>query len=310
MKPIVLVIGLLLAASPAYPAAEDSLGVAKDLYASAAYEEALAMLNRLDEAAGAGDAARVVDQYRAFCMFALGRTSEAESMAESVIRREPLAPLDPADASPRIQTMFTGVRRRLLPSLIRERFREAKASFDIKDFSAAESPLVNARHLIAQAEELNVNDQALADLRVLVEGYLQLIRAATPEETAASRIAMDGADATPPPPDTQSTPASAPASRRIYSVADEGVSPPITIDQRMPPIPVALAKITRSAGRTGIIDLVIDETGAVVDVIVRVSIHAALDRLVAETASRWRYEPAMKDGTPVQFVKTIAFVGQ
>jgi TonB family protein len=163
--------------------------------------------------------------------------------------------------------------------------------------------------LIAQAEELKVTDQALADLRVLVEGYLQLIHAATPEETAASRIAMEGADATPPPPDTQSTQASAPA-RRIYSVADEGVSPPMTIDQRMPPIPVALAKITRSAGRTGIIDVVIDEAGAVVDVIVRVSVHPALDRLVADTARRWRYEPAMKDGAPVQFVKTIAFVGR
>ena len=86
MKPnACLVVALLLAPSPAYLGAEDSLRIAKDLYAAAAYEEALAMLNRLRDEAAAAEAGLAVDQYRAFCMFALGRTAEAES-AQSTLR--------------------------------------------------------------------------------------------------------------------------------------------------------------------------------------------------------------------------------
>ena len=49
-----------------------------------------------------------------------------------MIRREPLARLDAADASPRLETMFSDVRKRLLPSLIRERFRTARSALDQK----------------------------------------------------------------------------------------------------------------------------------------------------------------------------------
>src|SRR5207245_11635920 len=107
------------------------LSVAKDLYASAAYEEALSTLSRLTDArASMAGVARQADQYRAFCLYALGRVSEAESVAESLIRREPLLQLDAADASPRIEAMFVGVQKRILPGLIRERYRESRASID------------------------------------------------------------------------------------------------------------------------------------------------------------------------------------
>ena len=96
--------------------AQDPLSVAKDLYASAAYEDALSALGRVKEA----DLAQQVDQYRAFSLFALGRTSEAESVVEAVIRRDPLVVPDARDASPRITALFTQVRKRLLPDLIRD----------------------------------------------------------------------------------------------------------------------------------------------------------------------------------------------
>jgi TonB family protein len=312
MKSIVLVMLGVLVAAPARAGAEDSLQSAKDLYASAAYEEALAMLTRLGDRTEAPEAGVGVDQYRAFCMFALGRTSEAESIAEAIIRRKPLIQLDPTDASPRIQAMFTSVRQRLLPSLIRERVRTATARFEAKDLAAAESPLLDARQMLAEAEGLGVNDEAFVNLRVLVDGFLQLTRAATPEAPAAPLMATGTGSASPAShgdAPLTSIPAAA-AGPRVYSVADEGVSPPTTIDQRMPPISPTMAKITRSAGKTGLVDVIIDETGEVADVIVRRSVHSALDRAVADAARQWKYEPAMKDGVPVQFVKTIAFVGR
>src|SRR6266576_2384551 len=111
----ILIIGVVLAAARGGLAAQDTISAAKDLYASAAYEDALSTLSRIDGGSNAPEIARQVDEYRAFCLYALGRTREAESVAESMIRKEPLTRLDAADASPRLERMFADVRQRLLP---------------------------------------------------------------------------------------------------------------------------------------------------------------------------------------------------
>ena len=159
----IVIVGIVLVAAGAGLGAQDSLSAAKDLYASAAYEDALSTLSRLDGAT-APDIARQVDEYRAFCLYALGRTREAESVAESIIRKEPLARLDAADASPRLELMFTDVRKRLLPSLIRERFRVARSALDLKSFAVAEPLLAEARLMIAEAEKIGVKDEGLGGL--------------------------------------------------------------------------------------------------------------------------------------------------
>ena len=312
MNSIVFVFSVGIAlASPAAVRAEDSLRAAKDLYASAAYEDALAMLNRLNEAAGATAGDGEVDQYRAFCMFALGHVEDAEKVAESIVRRDPLTQLESADASPRIQALFTAVRQRLLPSLIRERYRSARTGFERRDFATAEPLLVEVREMIAKAEEIGVNDERLADISTLVDGFLQLIRAASSEQTRAVAMAAPSF-VTPPEPATQHRPSTngRSAPDRIYSVRDSGVLPPKALSQSLPSISPALANMTRTAGRTGSMDVVIDEKGAVVDVTVRVSLHPAVDRRIADAARRWRYQPATKDGMPVQFVKSIEFVAR
>jgi len=81
-----------------------------------------------------------------------------------------LTKLDPGEVSPRLETMFSNVRKRLLPLLIRERFRAARTALDQKNLSVAEPQLVEARLMIADAQTLGVSDEGLADLSVLVEG--------------------------------------------------------------------------------------------------------------------------------------------
>ena len=66
-------IGVAFLSIGAIGAAQDSLSAAKDLYAAAAYEEALSTLTRLSagtapESSGKSE----IDEYRAFCLFALG----------------------------------------------------------------------------------------------------------------------------------------------------------------------------------------------------------------------------------------------
>jgi TonB family protein len=345
-----VIVAVVLVAVAAGLAAQDPLSAAKDLYASAAYEDALSTLNRLDGGSTAPELARQADAYRAFCLFALGRTREAESIAESMIRQEPLAALDTADVSPRLVMMFADVRKRLLPSLIRDRFRTARTALDQKSFATAERPLNDARLMILEAEKLGVKDDALADLDVLVGGFLQLIQSSAEQRTTApapSAVAASAAAVPPPaaprpiaapagsaaasrvasnPPASTaaSRPASAPpapgATARstvvapavggpgVYAVDDEGVSPPVVIDQRIPAMTFEMQQISKALHTTGVLDVVIDESGSVVDATMRQSVNSSFDALIVRGARRWKYRPAMKDGVPVRFVKTLVLV--
>ena len=226
----IVIVGVVLVAAGAGLGAQDSLSAAKDLYASAAYEDALSTLSRLDGTT-APDVARQVDEYRAFCLYALGRTREAESVAESIIRKEPLARLDAADASPRLELMFTDVRKRLLPSLIRDRYRVARSALDLKSFAVAEPPLAEARLMIVEAEKIGVKDDGLADLSILVDGFLQLIRSAADQRpsqppAAAASVATAAPTAAP-----RVRPRRSPAAPR----AAAGRSPPPP-PRRRPPL--------------------------------------------------------------------------
>lgn len=310
MKAIV-VVGLLMVAARTGLGAQDSLSAAKDLYASAAYEDALSTLIRLTEGASAPDIARQVDEYRAFCLYALGRTGEAESVAESIIRREPLMKLDAADASPRLELMFSNVRKRLLPALIRERFRTARSALDQKNQSAAEPQLVEARLMIAEAEKLGVKDDGLADLTVLVDGFLQLVRT-----TAEQRPAPLPAVAAPPDAPAAAArqrvePLPAPSavnSPRVYTVDDVGVKPPVVLSQRIPSMTPEMLRVIKAMNTNAILDVLVDEKGDVRDAVVRKSLNSSFDTLMASAARRWKYQPAMKDGVAVRYTKTVVLI--
>lgn len=307
----IVIVGVVLVVAGAGLGAQDPLSAAKDLYASAAYEDALSTLSRLDGAT-APDVARQVDEYRAFCLYALGRTREAESIAESIIRKEPLARLDAADASPRLELMFTDVRKRLLPSLIRDRFRVARSALDQKSFAAAEPHLTEARLMIVEAEKIGVKDDGLADLSVLVDGFLQLIRSTadqrtSPQPAAAAPVATAAPTVAPRPVAPSPAPAAA-SGPRVYSGADGGVNPPVALEQRMPEMTAEMQKITKALKTSGVLDVVIDETGRVVDATIRQSLNSSFDILIVRNARHWKYRPAMKDGVAVRYLKTLVLV--
>ena len=331
MKAILITIGIALIApamiaAAAQESARDPLSAAKELYASAAYEDALTALTDIADKSPSPDAARQVDEYRAFCLYALGRTREAESVAETMIRREPLVRLDSADVSPRIESMFSDVRKRLLPSLIRERFRVARSAVDQKNYGKAEAPLTEARLMIVEAEKLEIKDDGLGDLSVLVDGFLQLIRSTTEQQAAPKQAPVVAAAPQPsapvaappqlpapePPakttPSSPQSPVSANTGQRVYSLDDEDVTPPVAIDQRMPAIPMEMSMMVKALHTTGVLDVVIDEKGDVVDATIRRSVTVGFDSAVLRSARRWKYRPATRNGMAVRYLKTIALV--
>jgi len=339
MNAIPVVIGIALTLAGVGLGAQNTLSAAKELYVSAAYEEALSALSNLSETETAPDVTRQIDEYRAFCLYALGRTNEAQSIAESLIRKNPMLRLDSGDASPRIQQMFTDVRKRLLPTLIREQFKAARADVDQKRYRDAETPLTEARLMIVEAEKIGVKDEGLSDLGVLVDGFLQLVRTASEQEAAPARAAVAAQQAaatapapvvqeeprtarsapqpvpiTPPPaqpPAAEQTARAAPAlpiGQRVYSLADQDVAPPVAVDQRIPPMPMDMTLMVKALHTTGVLDVLIDESGDVLDATIRRSVNVGFDNVVLRAARRWKYKPAVKNGVPVRYIKTIALV--
>jgi tetratricopeptide (TPR) repeat protein len=308
----ILIVGLMAIAAAAMAiAAQNPLDAARDLYASAAYEEALSALSRLSEGgAGSPDIAKEVDEYRAFCLYALGRTDEAESLAEAIIRREPLSDLSAADASPRLEAMFASVRKRVLPGLIRDQYRAVRGLLDDKQYAAAEPRLAEVRRLLTTAETIGAWDDGLADLRVLVDGFLALSRAHTVNGTPASGSSAQAAATLPPassgPP--EATPAfanSAASEPRLYSADDADVTPPTAISQPTPSVPVALRTLLRTQPRPMILFLTIDEAGSVQKAEVRASINTSYDELLVRAAATWRYAPATRNGVPVRYLTAV-----
>jgi TonB family protein len=92
----------------------------------------------------------------------------------------------------------------------------------------------------------------------------------------------------------------APASPRIYEAADAGITLPAVVRQDMPTFPLRVV-----TPRTGILEVVIDETGAVQSASIVVSLDPRYNQLVLGAAKFWRYRPATLDGVPVKFRKRI-----
>jgi len=284
-------------AASAVAGQDDPLRTARDLYASAAYEEALSELAKVGSAAAPSvDTALETDAYRAFCLVALGRTREAEVVAEALVRKDPMLALDLRDASPRIEELFVSARKRVLPQLIRDEYRSARA-LAVQKAPDAESHLKHVKGLLAQAEKAGVWDDTLADLRVLVDGFLDLTGGQAVSPAAVPVVLQPDANRPDVPPD--------PA--RLHTAADSDVVAPVALSQASPYLPPTLLELVKRLRRVGAIDIVIDERGAVAEVVVRQSVNTAYDSLVVAAARTWKYRPATKDGVPVRFVKTVLF---
>ena len=312
MKKWAISAAIVMAMTGGVARAADDLSAARELYASAAYEEALAALNRVRAAGAPPSDAFAVEQYRAFCLLALGRGAEAQSSIEALVVADPLYQPS-SEVSPRVRTAFSDVRRRLLPSIIPQQYAKAKAAFDRKDYVAAAAGFSQVLKVMADPEVVQLAGQPpLSDLRTLAAGFQELStkaipppplpvapRPVTPTATAATVPAAPPLAPAPLPP--LPTPAVVLPPARIYSSFDAKVLMPAVIRQDLPPFTGRL-----SDAATGALEIVINEKGQVESATIRESVTLAYDRLAVDAARSWRYKPAMLDGVPVKFRKLIS----
>ena len=274
--------------------AQDSLTAARDLYAAAAYEDALAVLGRLNAAGLRSDDGRTADQYRALCLLALGKTVEASQAIEAVVASQPLYRPSDGEVSPRVRTAFSDVRQRVLPGLVQQRYAQSKGAFDRKDYQTASTGFGELLALFSDPDlAVAAGRPPLSDLRVLVGGFNELSKQALAPPPAAAPAPPVAAVAA-------NIPQAAPEPPRVYSSSDSGVVPPVTVRQQLPPYPGAVVR-----PMAGALEVVIDENGNVVQAAMRASVMANYDRQVLQAAQSWRYRPATFNGAPVKFRKMI-----
>jgi TonB family protein len=311
-----LVLALVFVAAPARASATD-LEAVRALYAAADYDGAL----RLLASAGSGDDVVQVEEYRALCLLALGRTLEAERSVERIFSNKPLYTVDAAQTSPRMVALISQVRQRMVPALARNLYGAARRNFEQKEYAAAVAQLTE---MLAMIDAAGSAVPGLNDLKVLGEGFLELaesqLAAATApppvsgsplgapgvlrtgvysdflriadEQSAAARAAMVGSNGSDP---------NSPILLRpdIYSDVDR-IQPPVPLQRDVPrwTPPDASARQTTHRGH---VEIVVDETGAVEAVAVAESVHASYDTLLVEAARKWRYRPATRNGQPVRY---------
>lgn len=282
---------------------DDTLAHAKELYASAAYDEALAVLDRLQTDAPVAETTSIAE-YKVFCLLALDRRDEAKKNIEGILHDNPLYSPSGDQASPRIQSVFRDVRRQSLPRIVMERYAAAKAAFEKKDPQAAEQ--FDGVLTLLDDPDLQ-GAPALSDLRTVVSAFRDLTKAmasAQPQtqEPLAARP-TDGAAAPAEPPAQPPASEPAPPSDVIYTSADADVAPPIAHTQRIPPwIP---ARGDAQQDFHGTLELLIDEKGAVMSATMRASVHPAYNQLLMRAARDWKFMPARRQGVPVRYLKIV-----
>ena len=274
-------------AAAAQNAAADALDPVRQLYASADYEEALTALGRLQPATPI--AGLEIDRYRALCLIALNRGSEADRVIESIVAADPLYQPSSSDASPRVRTAFSTVRERVLPAVARSLYLEARAAYDRKAYADAAQALEKTVRVIDTIESPAKNE--LADLRVLASGFLDLSKAA----------------AAPPAP----APPAAPAKPESAAPPPAPVVPPntglVVLKQDLPPLPFSIASLGSGEYR-GVVELHIDEGGNVTDARIFETVHAIYDPILLKAAREWKYEAPRVAGKPTATVKRVEIV--
>jgi TonB family protein len=291
----------LLSVFPARSFAQDELARAKDLYSSADFDAALALLDRLQQQPDLG-ATTDVAQYRVFCLLALERTEEAREAIADLINVDPFFQPSEQQTSPRIRAAFQQMRGMVLPNVLQHVYADARAAFDRKD------PDTTAKfeRVLKLLDDPDLQGAAVSpDFRTLVSGFRDLSRAlaATNQAPAKSPGPVAAASAAPTAPAPGASQSQAGASRP--STAREGdadVVPPVAIVQS---IPRGLPTQALERGSRRTIEITIDEGGNVANARLRQSVSPAFDTELLKAVREWKYKPATFYGVPIRFLKVV-----
>jgi hypothetical protein len=258
--------------------ATPGLDEAKRLYASAAYDDALRALEGLG-ASASSDAD--VQEYRALCLMALGRSGDAARAAEALVAASPLRIPSADEFPPRFVALVSETRQRVLPVVARRLYASGREQYH-GDMTVQATETFQRVLAILDDPVMRTNADA-PDLRTLAMGYLDLLEA----KQARSQPAA--------------VPASAPTQPRPQ--ASFVAAKPLRQD-----FPAWVPSKTTDPSLTlhGMISIRIGTDGRVKALTVVEPTLPAYDARLRDASREWTYEPATYDGAPVESMRVLS----
>jgi protein TonB len=227
-----------------------------------------------------------VARYRAACLLALGRVEDAQKTVEGIVVAHPEYSPDPGDTSPRVVELFQTARRAKVPEAARAMYVEAKGAMARQETDRAIERLEGLLSLVN--DPAFAGDTALADLKLLAGGFLELLRVKK-AEAAEKAAAAEKAET----PEKTLAPAAKPPV----------ITPAKAIQQQLPEWvpPAGLGQWEFS----GAVALTIGTDGSVLTATIEKPVHPTYDERLLAAARSWRYEPARRDGVPIPSEMTV-----
>jgi hypothetical protein len=268
-----------LAALPA-DARQDALEEAKAQYAAASYEEALSTLTRV---ASAPTRRVELEQYRAFCLIALGKNAEAERAIASLVAADPMYVPSQNVASPKVLSMVLEMRKKELPVVAKRLLDDGRAAFKEKDFTQAQRSFDLLRQVL--------DDPAMKgrpeaeDLRTLADGFAALSTAVVA-----------------PPAPTGPAPAAEPTQMLQPDTVVEAIPLQQDVPVWVPPNAIAGAREF-----IGSIKVRIGADGRVKSSIIEKATYPSYDARLLQASRQWLYKPATRNGQAVESEKVIGY---
>lgn len=268
-------------------AAQTDLADAKTQYEEAAYEDALTTLTKASATTTADKVQ--LEQYRALCLIALGRTAEAERAVVSLVDIDPTYVPPSTVASPRVLAIMADIRRRELPGVVRRVMDTGRAAFEAKNVAAAQRQFDLLLKLL--------DDPAMEgrperdDLRSLAKGFSALLTAppAAPTRPAA-----------PPEPATGTAKPTTPATPTTATF-----TPAVVIQETLPVWTPPNPTIARNE-YSGAVKVRIGADGRVKGATIDQPSHPAYDAVLLRVARTWLYKPALQNGVAIESERVIA----
>ena len=264
----------------AAPDRDGSVERVRTLYVAAAYEDALAAMPE-----AGGTAVRTdLEQYRALCLLALGRDTEAVAVVERLVTDNPLFIPSAAETPPRMLAIFMAARSKLVPGIAKHEFDAAKTAFEANGRDAARAGFQRTMDLIGSLPD--VDRAVLANMRLVASEFL--VPPAAPRRAA---------QASPPANPADETVGGEPRTEAEYVA-------PVAVYEQLP----AWFPPDDEAMRTtyvGVLRVVIREDGRVARATILENSHPTYDAAALRAARLWLYKPATKRGTPVAAEKDI-----
>jgi protein TonB len=229
-----------------------------------------------------------LEQYRALCLIALGRISEAERAVAALVDADPTYVPPSSVASPRVLAMIAEIRRKELPGVARRVLDSGRAAYEAKDIPRAQRQFDLLLKLLD--DPIMEGRPEREDLLAVARGFSTLLVAAPAPRPETERPAA-------PPAAAAGTPPAAPAVSTFVPASVIQESLPIWT----PPNP-AVARNEYN----GAVKVRIGTDGRVKAATIDRPTHPAYDTALLNTARSWLYKPAMQNGTPIESERVIA----